>query len=215
MTIREGTDEKSRGPRMPPKLIQAVEDMLRDLAAKEIAAGSLKAGEAFPEFELPDAEGRLVSLAELLAKGPLVVSFFRGDWCPYCTAELHAYQAALPEFQRIGAQLVAVTPDTRAAFVSQKRRHGLAYQILSDVDYGLALACGILFRLPDALRLMYREIGIDLAKRHGTSGCFLPFPATYIVDHGGIVQHAEIDPDFRRRMEPAQVVEVLKGLAPA
>ena len=144
-----------------------------------------------------------------------MVSFFRGDWCPYCTAELHAYQAALPEFRRIGAQLVAVTPDTRAAFVSAKRRHNLAYQILSDVDYGLALACGILFRLPEPLRVMYREAGIDLAERHGTSGCFLPFPATYIIDRTGVVRHAEIDPDFRRRMEPAQVLEILKGLAPA
>lgn len=215
MATREGKDGNAPGVRLPPELRQAVEDMLRDLAAKEIAAGSLKDGEAFPEFELPDADGRLVGLAELLAKGPLVVSFFRGDWCPYCTAELHAYQAALPEFHRLGAQLVAVTPDTRAAFVSQRRRHKLAYQILSDVDYGLALACGILFRLPDALRLMYREAGIDLAERHGTSGCFLPFPATYIIDRSGIVRHAEIDPDFRRRMEPAQVLEVLKGLATA
>jgi peroxiredoxin len=205
------TTQRAAG-RMSPELLGAVEDMLRNLAAKDIASGSLKAGDAFPEFELPNSEGQLVSLAELLAKGPLVVSFFRGDWCPFCTAELLAYQDVLPALRELGATLVAITPDTRAALLSPKRKHGLTYQILSDVDYGLALTCGILFNVPDPVRRMFGEVGIDLAARHGTSGCFLPFPATYVVDRAGMIRHAEIDPDFRRRLEPAQAVEILRGL---
>jgi peroxiredoxin len=133
----------------------------------------------------------------------------------YWTLELKALQQSLPQIERLGATLVAITPDTGAALASAKRENGLAYEVLSDVDNGVGLMFGIIFRVPEAIRALYRRLGIDLGTRHGnsTDGWLLPLPATYIVDRPGIIRHAEFDPDFKRRMEPAEIVRVVGDLA--
>ncbi len=214
MSLRDTHDELARREleRLPAALRQALDDMLRGLAASGVAAASLKAGDRIPDFELPNAEGRLVSSRELLARGPAVLSFFRGDWCPYCRAELQAYEAALAEIEELGASLVAITPDTGAALVSDKRQQGLSYEVLGDLDNGLALSFGILFRVPDPVRRLFLEHGRDLGARHGNDAWFLPIPASYVVDSRGTIRHAELNVDFRFRMEPAAAVALLRRL---
>ncbi|MGO8920401.1 MAG: peroxiredoxin-like family protein [Stellaceae bacterium] len=215
MALQEQLDEEwRRMQERSPETRVAYEALVRDLARSGLGAEARKAGDTLPDFELPTVEGRLVSAAELLARGPLVVSFFRGGWCPYCTLELAALQQALPEIERLGATLVAITPDTGAAFAAAKRQNGLAYEVLSDVDNGLGLTLGIVFRVPEAIGAQYRRLGVDLGARHGTSddAWLLPLPATYIVDRAGIIRHAELDPDFKHRMEPAQIIRVLGDL---
>ena len=168
-----------------------------------------------PEFELPSVEGRLVGSDELLGRGPLVLSFFRGGWCPYCTLELGALQEALPDIEAREASAVAITPDTGAAFAAVKRDNRLNFDILSDLDYGLALLFGIVFKFPDPIRDLYLRIGIDRGARHGNRHAWLlPIPATYIVDRQGIITHANVDPDFRRRMEPSEIIKVLDNMRP-
>ncbi len=215
MGLREQLEEQWRQTReRSPEIRDVYEALVRDLAQSGLAAGARKAGETMPDFELPTVEGRLLSSAELLARGPLVMSFFRGGWCPYCTLELKALQRALPEIQRLGATLVAVTPDTGAALAAAKRKNGLGYEVLSDVDNGLGLTLGIIFRVPETVRALYRRLDINLGARHGTSddAWLLPLPATYIVGRSGIIRHAELDPDFKRRMEPTQIIRVLGEL---
>ncbi len=216
MTLRDQLDEQRRRTReRSPEIRQAYEALVRDLAASGLTASSLKIGDRLPDFELPNVEGRLITSDELLQKGLLVISFFRGGWCPYCTLELNALQQSLPEIERLGATLVAITPDTGAALASAKRKNKLAYDVLSDVDNGVGLTFGIIFRVPEAIRALYRGLGIDLGARHGnnTDEWLLPLPATYIVDRGGIIRHAQLDPDFKRRMEPAEIVRVVGDLA--
>lgn len=215
MALQDELDEQWRRTRERlPKVRDAYERLVRDLAQSGLVDGARKAGEEMPDFELPSVEGRLLGLSELLARGPLVMSFFRGGWCPYCTLELKALQRALPEIERLGATLAAITPDTGAALADAKRKNALAYEVLSDVDNGLGLTLGIIFRVPEAIRTLYRELGIDLGARHGTSddAWLLPLPATYIVDRAGIIRHAELEPDFKRRMEPKEIIRVLGEL---
>jgi peroxiredoxin len=190
----------------------AYEDFLSRLDRAETGARALKPGDAIPAFLLPDAEGRLVASDDLLARGSLVINFFRGNWCPYCRQTLKALEAALPEIEAAGGQLVALTPDTGHHLADAKRVQRLSYEILSDVDGMVGLQFGVLFRAPAAYREVLAGYGIDLAERHGNESGFIPLPATFIVDRGGIVRYAFVDIDFTRRAEPAAVVAALKHI---
>jgi peroxiredoxin len=187
----------------------AYRDLLLRLDRAETGARALKPGDAIPAFLLPDAEGRLVASDDLLARGCLVINFFRGNWCPYCRQTLKALEAALPEIESAGGQLVALTPDTGHHLADTKRRQGLSYEILSDVDGAVGLQFGVLFRAPAAYREVLAGYGIDLAERHGNDGGFIPLPATYVVGRDGVVRYAFVDIDFTRRAEPAAVVAAL------
>jgi len=209
MSLGEKLDEQWRRTRSG-EVRQGYEVLVAQLAANGMTEASLKAGDHIPEFALPSVEGRLVSSAELLGRGPLVLSFFRGGWCPYCALELGALQEALPEIEARGAGAAAITPDTGATFAAVKRDNRLDFDVLSDVDYGLALLFGIVFKVPDAIRDLYLRLSIDLGARHGNRYAWLlPIPATYIVDRQGMIRYANVDPDFRRRMEPSEIVKVL------
>jgi peroxiredoxin len=200
-------DTKQRAPEVYEAYIQFV----AELKASDVARRSLKRGDRMPAFALPNAEGHLVTSRDLLAKGRLVLSFFRGGWCPYCRMELQALQDIHPELKRRGATLAAVTPDTAAAFVADKHSNALDYEMLSDVDNGVALLFGLTFRVPDFIRALWLRLGIDLGARHGNDRgtWLLPVPATYIIDRNGTIHHAHIDSDFRRRLEPAEILRLL------
>lgn len=216
MSLRDRLDEQWRRTlTQSPELARAFEALMRELGASNLAASSLKPGDPMPDIELPNTEGRFVAARDCLARGPLVISFFRGGWCPYCSLELAALQEALPEIERLGATVLAVTPDTGAALSQVKRRLGLTFDVLSDVDNGVGLLFGVIFRVPETVRDVYLERGIDLGARHGNraGAWLLPMPATYIVDRRGIIRHAMVELDFRRRMEPADILAVLRVLA--
>jgi peroxiredoxin len=213
--LREQLDEQWRQTREgSPEIKAAYEALVQNLARSGLIDAAVKAGDPMPEFELPNAAGRLVASAELLERGPLVLSFFRGGWCPYCRLELKALQESLPELERRGARLVAVTPDTGAALAATARASQIGYELLSDVDNGVGLSFGLIFRVPPEVRDLYRRLGIDLGARHGndTGEWLLPVPATYIVDRRGTIRHAALDPDFKHRMEPGEILRVLSAL---
>lgn len=187
----------------------AYEAIARQLQLADSGSQALKVGEPLPAFVLPNAEGRLVASDALLAHGPLVVSFFRGDWCPYCRAMLQAYEAALPAIRAAGGQLVAITSDTGAALSGTKHGQNLHYEVLSDADSAIALQCGVVFRAPDEYRALLHSRGIDLPDRHGNDAWLLPIPSTFVVDRTGIVRYAFSDIDFTYRAEPDAIVGAL------
>lgn len=201
-----------RRARMSGKVRAAYDEFLARLDAGQVAAHALKAGDAMPEFLLPNAEGRLVDSADLLAAGPVVVTFFRGDWCPYCAATLHALEATLPDLAEAGGALVAMTPETGGRALSMKRAYGLNYEVLADVDLEIAMAFGIVFRAPALYAALLRSAGIDLAERSGNPAWFLPIPATFLVRRDGIIARAWVNIDFSERAEPADVVQALRAL---
>jgi peroxiredoxin len=202
------------GTERRPEVYAANARMIAWLDAKNVIGQALHAGDRLPDFTLPNADGGIVSSASLLARGPLVLSVFRGGWCPFCTLELKALAQAHGEIERSGAGLVAVSPDTGTPLARAIQDNRLGFEVLSDVDQGLALALGILFRVPEELRQAYLRIGLDLGVRHGnpSSEWLLPLPATYIVDRDGVIQHAELNPDFTKRMAPERIVEFVKKM---
>jgi peroxiredoxin len=212
MSLKDELDRIRAEAAAHAKIKAAYEALVAQLDRAETASRALKVGDTMPGFMLPNAEGRLVFSDELLAPGALVVNFFRGDWCPYCTRTLQALEAALPRITAAGGQLVALTPDTGRHLAATKRAHRLSYQILSDVDGAVGMQFGVLFRVPELTREMLAGFGTDLAERHGNDGWFIPIPATYVVDRDGIIRYAFVDIDFTRRAEPDDVVAVLEAL---
>ncbi len=204
--------EKQQG-KWPSSVHAAYEDLVRRLGTAETADRALKVGDKIPDFVLPDAEGRLVASAELLAQGPLVISFFRGEWCPFCRLMLQALNASLPAIHAAGGRLIALSPDTGGRLARTKKRMKLALDLLSDVDNGVALAFGVAFRAPEAYRSVIASFGTNLAERHGNDAWIIPIPATFVVDREGIIRYAFVEPEFVRRAEPADIIAVLKQLS--
>src|SRR6516162_3599735 len=177
-----------------------------------LAAKALKAGDTFPGVMLTDQLGRPIDLAELMVEGPLVVTFYRGGWCPYCNLELRAYQKALPAIERLGARLIAVSPETFDNVLTTAEKNDLAYTVLSDDRGRLADALGIRFELSAAVKDYFVKAGHDLPARNGDDCWSLPMPATYVVERGGRIALAFVDPDYRSRLEPAAAVAALRSL---
>ncbi|MEI9887106.1 MAG: peroxiredoxin-like family protein [Rhizomicrobium sp.] len=189
--------------------------LVQRLRGAGIGEGALKAGEACPEFVLANAEGVLVSSADLLARGPVVLSFYRGKWCPYCVTELEALRDAAPDIAALGATLVAVTAEDCGGALAVKRRRRLDFEILCDLENGLGLTFGLVFRVAPDFRGNYKSIDVDFPLIYGNDSWFLPVPATYVVGRDGIIKHAYVNPDFRERLDPSEILDVLKSLAPS
>lgn len=186
-----------------------------ELIASGLADRALKAGDVAPSFALSDAEGHVVGSKELLARGPLVVSFYRGVWCPYCNLELQALEAARPEFEAYGARLVAISPQTPPNSRKSQRQNGLGFPILSDANSKVAAAFGIRFALPGDLVELYKVFGNDLPAINGDSSWVLPTPARYVIGTDGVIAYAEVNPDYTRRPDPTELLPVLDRLRAA
>ena len=170
---------------------------------------ALRAGAKFPDLTLTNARGGQTRIYDLLAHGPLVVTFYRGGWCPYCSLELRAYQSALDDIRALGAELIAISPEAPDHTLSTAEKNDLKFEILSDVNGTLEDALGIRFDLSDPLVALYKRFGLDLPAHNGDGRWSLPVPATYVVDHDGRIVLAFVDPDYRRRLEPATAIAAL------
>jgi peroxiredoxin len=183
-----------------------------ELIATGQAQRARKAGDTAPEFTLLDPDGKQVSSRELLVKGPLVISFYRGVWCPYCNLELQALQQALPEITARGASLVAISPQTAPNSRKSQRDNKLGFPILSDVKSEVANAFGIRFALPDYLVEVYAGFGNDLSKVNDDPAWVLPMPARYVIGTDGIIAYSEVNPDYTHRPDPSELLPVLDRL---
>ena len=161
---------------------------------------------------LNDPEGQPVSSSELLARGPLVVSFYRGVWCPYCNMELQALQEALPAFRELGANLVAISPQNAVNSRKSVRTNGLDFPILSDPGNETAAAFGLRFALPDYLVELYKSLKNELPAFNGDDSWTLPMPGRFVIGQDGVIRYAEVNPDYTRRPEPEDMLPALRGL---
>jgi peroxiredoxin len=205
--------ESGRFPLKPTK--EALDTMRRateELIASAQAQRARKAGDRAPDFILADPDGKLVSSRELLAKGPLVVSFYRGVWCPYCNLELQALQDALPEISARGASLVAISPQTAPNSRKSQRDNKLGFPILSDAKSEVAEAFGIRFKLQDYLVELYKSFRNDLPAFNNDPAWVLPMPARYVIGTDGIIAYSEVNPDYTQRPDPGELLPVLDRL---
>lgn len=198
---------------VPPAVIETMHRATAELIASGAAARALKAGDKAPAFTLKDPEGQDVSSATMLARGPLVVSFYRGVWCPYCNMELQALQAALPEFRAAGANLVAISPQTAVNSRKSVRQNGLDFPILSDTHNDVAAAFGLRFALPDYLVELYKSLKNELPDFNGDPSWTLPMPARYVIGQDGTILYAEVNPDYTRRPEPGDMLPAIRSAA--
>jgi peroxiredoxin len=192
-----------------PEAYATMDRATRDLIESGAARRALRAGDTAPAFTLADAEGAPVSSADLLSRGPLIVSFYRGVWCPYCNMELQALQESLAAFQAHGASLVAVSPQTQPNSRKAQRQNGLAFPILSDPGNEVAAAFGVRFRMPDDLVAVYRALKTDLSLVNGDTSWTLPMPARFVVGQDGTIRYAEVNPDYTQRPEPGDLLPAL------
>jgi len=179
---------------------------IADLAAEGIETRALGAGAAVPDVTLPDALGRPVSLRGL---GPAVFVFYRGGWCPYCNLQLRAWQRLLPALTAAGVSLVGISPQGPDGSLSTQEKNDLAFPILSDSEGTAARAFGILYALPDSLIALYSRFGHDLGRLNGSLGWSLPIPGTFAAGADGLLRFGRAEADYRRRVEPAEVLAAL------
>ncbi|BDF94129.1 peroxiredoxin [Pseudoalteromonas sp. KAN5] len=180
------------------------------LIATHLKDNALKVGDAVADFSLTNQHGGTTRFADLLASGPVVISFYRGGWCPYCNLELKALNALLPDFKALGAKLVAISPQLPDASLTTAQKNALEYDVLSDVGNQVAEQFGLVFTLDERLKPIYAQFGLDIAQANGDDSFQLPLPATYVVDQHGIITYAFADEDYTLRAEPSDVLNSLK-----
>ena len=179
-------------------------------AAAGITAPAL--GERLPPFLLPDHTGHLVGLDDLLAKGPVIVSFNRGHWCEYCELELRAFADAHAEFAARGAQVVSIMPERGEYTRNVRTLTDDTLTVLSDIDNGYALSVGVVMWLGDEVRSLYQTFGLDIERYQGNATWFVPIPATFVLDRNGVIIGRKVDPDFRSRMDMEEILATLGSL---
>ncbi|WP_214851019.1 peroxiredoxin-like family protein [Exiguobacterium sp. s193] len=179
-----------------------------ELAASNGAKG-LTVGDEAPRFTLPNAAGTSVALADLLTQGPVIVTFYRGGWCPYCNLELRAYQRELAKIQEKGATLVAISPETPDHSLSTQEKNDLEFAVLSDVDNIVASQFDLVFEMPDYLIEIYKASGLDVAGHNGNEDWQLPKPATFIIQPSGEISFADVPSDYTKRVDPLTIISKL------
>ena len=176
------------------------------------APQGLQVGDQLASFELPNQLGQTISLDELQGDSNIVISFYRGGWCPYCNIELCVLQQALPEFKSHAARLIAISPQLPDESMSTAEKNELSFPVLSDAGNKVAREFGLVFTLSEQLRPLYESFNIDLPATNGDKSFELPIPATFIIDSDGVVKGAFVNADYKQRMDPSDIINVLKEI---
>ncbi|WP_083672025.1 peroxiredoxin-like family protein [Sphingomonas montana] len=192
-----------------PKWADLFRDVVDRLRRHGAGTTAPRVDERFPDFALPDGMGGYRTLHAMLSDGPVVLSFNRGGWCPYCRRELAGWASRMPMLASLHARFVAVVPEVDGRLAVLRDLLGGRAEVLCDVDHGVALRAGLAFRSDPELRRRYLACGLDLGAIYGSDSWFLTVPATFAIDRGGIVRFAFVEPDFRLRADPAAVIAAL------
>lgn len=202
--------EESKGS-VPPEILSIGERQRQTLRESGILESALNVGDKAPEFELPNAVGEIVKSSEILAKGPLVLTFYRGGWCPYCNLQLKNLQESLPHFEAAGISLVAVSPQSPDNSITMVEKHGLEFEVLSDNGNQLAKQFGVAYQVTPELDSLVQAFGLNLRELNGTENAELPLAVTYGIDAEGVIKYAFISTDYTRRAEPADILAALQS----
>ncbi len=196
-----------------PAIFEVYDRAVARLEAVEANEIGPRVGDKMPDFLMPDASGRMISLQDVLRDGPAVISLNRGHWCPYCRLDLRGLAEIEPEVKKLGAHVVAITPEL-APFTKQAiAANNLPFPILTDVDLSYAALLGLVFWIGEEMTDVYRKANIPIARFQGNDRMFLPLAGKFIIDRSGIIRAREVNVEFRLRMEPARVLAALESLA--
>ncbi|WP_455217645.1 peroxiredoxin-like family protein [Kaarinaea lacus] len=187
-------------------------DAFQRLHDSDVGAKAKKNGQQAPDFSLPDINGKETRLTTLLESGPVVISFYRGGWCPFCNLEFKALHERLDEIRQLGATLVGISPELPDVSRKTVSEHQIDFPVLCDVGNKVADLYGLAMVVDEAIRPLYQKWGIDLPAANGDESFVLPIPATYIIDQNGIIRAAYVDRDYTKRMEPSEIISALQNL---
>jgi peroxiredoxin len=196
---------------VPPETEAVHARAVAALKEKCLAGNILAVGAEAPAFELKDLNGKLISSADLLSKGRLVICFFRGRWCPFCVGQLEAMNLILPQIEQAGASLLAISPQTIQQSFFMADQHKLRFPLLSDAGNEVARRCGVVYRVADEQRAIYRRAFINLPFANGDDSWELPIPATFIFNRDGTVLYAAASEDYTERPEPSDILHTLQA----
>ncbi|MBQ4797681.1 AhpC/TSA family protein [Pseudoalteromonas sp. MMG006] len=213
-TLKAQTEAKvAAGRKGNPAFMKGVDESIAQAKSFQEGANALALNQNAPNFELPNQHGQSVQLTELLAKGPVVITFYRGSWCPYCNLQLKALQARLPEIHALGAQLVAISPQVPDGSMSESDISNMDFVVLSDQNADVAASYGVAWKVPTfLLEHMRVDRGLDLESLNDGNGSILPIPATFVLNSEGRVTWRYVDVDYRTRSEPEDIINALKVL---
>lgn len=192
-----------------PETTAIHERAIAHLRATQVPGRTLAPGAAMPAFSLPDQHGATITSTSLLARGKLIVTFFRGRWCPYCVTTLESLQFIYPEIQARGASLLALSPQKVQHNFLTADQHHLRFPLLSDPANAVARAFGVAYTVPAEQAALYRSVFVNLEHLNDNAPDTLPLPATFLVSASGLIERAFADPDFRVRPEPASLLALL------
>ncbi len=206
--------EKSKSVKSPfSEADMAIMNKAGESLAVSMPSPGIKVGEKAPDFKLSNALGKTVSLKDELKKGPVVLVFYRGAWCPFCNMHLHALQQSLPQFKKYGAQLITVTPQTPDKSAAQIKKDGYPFEVLSDLDSKVMQDYKLYFELPDDLVAVYKKHQLDIEDFNGAGRNVLPVPGSFVIDRKGFVRAMQAETDYKARMEPATIIDALKNIS--
>ena len=218
MSLKEQLEEYRAGwyKRVPAERQAIMQRHIEQLRAGEISRTMLKVGDSAPAIMLGNAKGELVDVGTMLKKGPVIVTFYRGGWCPYCNLELKAFQEILPQIMAAGVSLVAISPERPDESLSTAEKNALSFEVLSDVGQKVGRAFGLVYEFTDELRTAYDGFGLDIPTRNGAPDEWaLPVSATYVIGSDGVISYAYTDTDYRDRADPLDVLKLLTQRAAA
>ncbi len=212
MSLNEWLEDFRTGwfKRIPKESQEIMERHIEQLRNGAIAQSMLKVGDRAPAIALGNAKGETVDVGTLLKKGPVIVNFYRGGWCPFCNLELKAYQEVLPEIAAAGASLVAISPEKPDDSLSTTEKNALTFEVLSDVDQKVGRAFGLVYQFTDELRSFYVSRNLAIPDFNDSQGEWaLPVAATYVIGGDGTIIYAHTDVDYRYRVDPRDVIKAL------
>lgn len=212
MNLTEQLTEKRNNSAkvIPSEKIEIMQQSTAKLKSQNLSEKALTTGQKLPFFTLKSSNGDYVSLEDFKSEF-LVVSFYRGGWCPYCNLELKALQAILPELNELNGELIAISPETPDNSISTSQKNELTFTILSDIDNTYAKSVGLVFQIPDDLQSVYNGFGIDVEKHNGNSDFELPMPATYLVNRDREVIFSFVPEDYTERLDPETILQFIKN----
>jgi peroxiredoxin len=197
--------------RLGPHFQSLVDSLVSRLVESDAGATAPKVGEPMPAFLLPDEEGRLVRLDDLLGEGPVAIAFHRGEWCPYCRINIDALARAEEEIAGEHRHIAAIVPDRQRFAVWLKSDAKAPFPVLTDMDNGYAMSLGLAIYVGDEMKHMMVSSGWDPSVSQGTDNWMLPIPATFIIGTDGVVRARFVDPDYRRRMAIEDMLAALRS----
>ncbi|WP_298315766.1 peroxiredoxin-like family protein [uncultured Aquimarina sp.] len=207
--LKERADQSVN--KYPETIHEIMNNGIANLKDSQLVSKALKTGDKIPKILLPNAAGVNISIQELLVNKKVVLSFYRGGWCPYCNLELKALQQYQNEFEELGATLVAISPETPDNSLTTSEKNNLSFQVLSDIDNKIAEEFNLAFTLPKDLIEVYKGFGIDLIKSNGNEDHQLPISATYIINQDGTIIYDFIKEDYKERADPKEIFNFLKN----